>query len=103
MDKMGYVCPVESFPFHNEGLRPDHILHGTNLNVKSRDLTGRRVREPAVVDLNDSIAGTENHVNKIILVTALVRKLSLGTMAGKYFSKPMRQGELRTNACGRCC
>jgi hypothetical protein len=59
------IGAVEALALHDERLRPDHFLRGTQLHRDPEDLVGNGVREPFVVDGGDPVAGAVDDVDEI--------------------------------------
>jgi hypothetical protein len=80
------VRAVEALAFHDERLRPDHLLGGAQPRGHAEDLGLHRVREPQVVDHRDAAARAVDDVHEVVE----------GRCVG--LAEPMGKGELRPAA-----
>src|SRR5262245_4945929 len=70
-NQMSNVTPIVTFPLHDEGLGPDHFFRPTKLHGEAEHLTGYRMFKPEVINFTQTVARTENNVDKVILVIDL--------------------------------
>src|SRR5439155_23854979 len=84
-DEVGDVGAVEALAFHDQPLRPDHLLRRDELDVHLEDLAGDGALEPELVDDGDAVAGAEDEVDEVLPFPSLadpVREGELGAIAG---------------------
>src|SRR5438309_9311677 len=80
------VGTVVALALQDKALRPNGLLNGAELDSLAEDFSRRRLREPGVIDTNDTVPGTKNDID---IVATL-----------KGFAQPVGEGQLGLAADG---
>src|SRR5678815_6180446 len=77
LDRSSAASDVYKRQLLHERLRPEQLLGRTQPHLAIEDVSLHRVREPAIIDVHDSVAGSEEHVEVVPIAVNLGEPVSV--------------------------